>query len=73
MTPENLGALLLPWLKANAEEMASDLRDAGWEEDERGLWSIPGTERWTNQFQGLHLFDAHEIVRRHATSTGEGR
>jgi hypothetical protein len=27
--PENPGALLLPWLKANAEEMAAELRDAG--------------------------------------------
>lgn len=33
---EKLGALLLPWLKSNAEEMARDLRDAGWEEDDVG-------------------------------------
>lgn len=56
-----LGALLLPWLRSNAEEMAHELREAGWEEDERGLWSGEGHKR-------LHLFDAHEIVRRYATS-----
>jgi hypothetical protein len=64
--PENLGALLLPWLKADAEEMAADLRDAGWREDERGLWRREG-------HGSHHLFDAHEITRRHATSTGRGR
>lgn len=63
--PENLSAMLLPWLKANAEEMAADLRDAGWVEEGRGLWSGEGYRR-------LHIFDAHEIVRRHATSTGCG-
>ena len=63
---ENLGALLLPWLKANAEEMAAELRNAGWKEDARGLWHGDGHKR-------LHLFDAHEIVRRHATSTGRWR
>lgn len=62
-TPENLGALLLPWLKANAEEMAADLRDAGWEKDGRGLWSLGAHRR-------LHLFDAHEIARREATFSG---
>jgi hypothetical protein len=64
--PENLGALLLPWLKANAEEMAAELRDAGWEEDERGLWSGEGHRR-------LHLFDAHEIARRDATPARHSR
>jgi hypothetical protein len=64
--PENLGSLLLPWLKTNAEEMARELHDAGWEEDDLGLWSGDGHRR-------LHLFDAHEIVRRHATSTGRWR
>jgi len=64
--PETLGALLLPWLKANAEEMAAELRDAGWEEDGCGLWSN-GTHR------RLHLFDAHEIERRDATPERPGR
>lgn len=65
-TTDNLGALMLPWLKANAEEMAHELREAGWEEDERGLWSGEGHKR-------LHLFDAHEIVRRDATSARQCR
>ena len=64
--PESLRALLLPWLKANAEEMARELREAGWKEDARGLWHGDGHRR-------LHLFDAHEIVRRHATPAGRGR
>lgn len=58
--PDNLGAMLLPWMRANAEEMAADLREAGWEEDGLGLWNREGHKR-------LHLFDAHEIVRRDAT------
>jgi len=65
---ENLGAILLPWLKANAEEMAADLREAGWVEDEHGAWHHPPTKRWR-----YHLFDAHEIVRGDATIPGRGR
>lgn len=64
--PDNLGAMLLPWLKANTEEMAADLREAGWAEDERGLWNGEGHRR-------LHLFDAHEIVRSDATPAGQCR
>lgn len=45
------GAALLSWLKGNAMEMAADLRDAGWEEDERGLWSM-------GEHRGMHLLDA---------------
>lgn len=66
IAPTNLGAMLLPWLKANAEEMAHELRDAGWTEDERGLWGSDGYRR-------LHLFDAHEIARSDATSPGYRR
>ena len=47
---------LLMLLKANAEETARELRDAGWEEDKRGLWSM-GPHR------GLHLFDAAGVGR----------
>lgn len=58
-TPENMGALLLPWLKAHAEETARELRDAGWEEDERGLWS-------RGEHRGLHLLDADGLEREEA-------
>lgn len=51
---------LLSWLKGNAEEMARDLRDAGWEEDGSGLWSL-------GAFRRLHLYNAHEIATRDAT------
>lgn len=54
-------AALLSWLRGNALEMASELRDAGWEEDERGLWRFDG------KGMGLHLFDAHENATRDAT------
>jgi hypothetical protein len=47
---------LLLWLKANAEETARDLRDAGWEENERGLWR-------RGDHRGLHLFDAANVGR----------
>lgn len=47
---------LLLWLKANAEETARELREAGWEEDERGLW-IRGAHR------GMHLLDAENVAR----------
>lgn len=58
LTPGDASRLLL-WLKGNAEAMARELRDAGWEEDERGLWRDTwGTER------GLGLLDAHEAMRR---------
>ena len=66
--PGNISALLLPWLKANSEQMAADLRDAGWEEDEHGTWHHPPTKRWR-----YHLFDAHEIVRSDATPERTGR
>lgn len=55
--PGNLSALLLPWLKASAEEMARDLRDAGWEEDSAGLWRY-------NKGPRMHLFDAHAVLTR---------
>lgn len=48
---------LLSWLKGNALDIAAELRDAGWEEDERGLWRRRG------RGFGLHLFDAHEAMR----------
>lgn len=48
---------LLEWLKGNALEMARELRDAGREEDERGLWRDGG------KGMGLHLFDAHDMAR----------
>lgn len=66
-TPNNIGALLLPWLKANAEEMARDLRDAGWEEDELGLWRIRGRRG------AFHIFSAHEIMRHEATPARQSR
>jgi hypothetical protein len=47
---------LLLWLKANAAETARDLRDAGWEEDARGLWS-------RGNHRGLHLIDAEDVGR----------
>lgn len=49
---------ILVWLKGNALEMAAELRDAGWEEDERGLWRMDGRGR------ALHLLEAHEAMRR---------
>lgn len=55
------GAALLSWLRGNALEMAAELREGGWEEDERGLWRYAGKGR------GLHLFDAHENATRGAT------
>lgn len=58
LTPGN-ASRLLSWLKGNAEEMARELRDAGWEEDERGLW------RRRKRQRGLHLLDAHEVMRSH--------
>jgi hypothetical protein len=48
---------LLKWLKGNALEIEAELRDAGWEEDGRGLWSCGEHKR-------LHLFDAHEVATR---------
>lgn len=45
---------LLLWLKANAEETARELREAGWEEDERGLWSM-------GEHRGMHLLDAASL------------
>jgi hypothetical protein len=48
---------LLEWLKGNALEMAAELREADWEEDERGLWREGG------KGMGLHLFDAHDMAR----------
>lgn len=57
---------LLSWLKGNAEEMARELRDAGWREDGRGLWGM-GT------YRRLHLYDAHKIATRDATLAGHCR
>jgi hypothetical protein len=54
------GAALLKWLKGNALEMADELRDVGWEEDERGRWS-KGKRRH------LSIFDAHEVARQQET------
>lgn len=48
---------LLLWMKANAEEMARDLHDAGWEEDEAGLW------RYNGKGRRMHLYDAHALTR----------
>lgn len=67
MTPDDT-ARLLSWLKGNALEMAAELRDAGWEEDEHGAWHHPPSKRWR-----YHLFDAHEIAMGHATPAGHGR
>lgn len=53
LSREDAGRLLV-LLKANAVEMAADLRDAGWEEDERGLWRR-GPYR-------LGLLDAHAVM-----------
>lgn len=47
---------LLLWLKANAEETAREMRDAGWEEDECGLWSM-------GEHRGMHLLDAANVAR----------
>lgn len=55
LSREDVGRLLT-LLKANAEEMARELRDAGWVEDERGLWR----KGWGPR---LHLLDAHESER----------
>ena len=60
-------ARLLLWLKGNALEMAAELREAGWEEDVRGLWRNGG------RGLGLHLFDAHEKATREATLAGHLR
>lgn len=51
-------ARLREWLRANAEAMASELREAGWEEDAPGLW------RYLGRGKGYHLYDAHEVLRR---------
>lgn len=53
LSREDAGRLLV-LLKANAVEMAADLRDAGWEEDDRGLWTH-GPHR-------LGLLDAHAVM-----------
>lgn len=58
---ENIGALLLPWLKAHADDTAQELRSAGWEEDERGLWQYNGKGR------RYHILDAAEVERCRAT------
>lgn len=63
MTTDDAGRLL-EWMKGMARDMAHELREAGWEEDERGLWSLPQVAGWSNQFDGLHLFDAHEEMKR---------
>jgi hypothetical protein len=47
---------LLEWLKGNALEMAHELREAGWEEDARGLWREGG------KGMGCNLFDAHRAA-----------
>ena len=60
-------ARLLLWLKGDALEMASELREAGWEEDARGLWRKGG------RGLGLHLFDAHEKAAWDATPAGHLR
>lgn len=57
LSAEDKGRLLL-WLKGGAMEMAAELRDAGWEEDERGLWRRDGKGR------GWNLLDAHATLRR---------
>lgn len=66
---------LLLWLKGNALEMARELRDAGWEEDERGMWR----DTWGKAL-GLGLLEAHEAMSRaekndtgHATSRPPAR
>ena len=61
------GAALLSWLKGNALEMAAELRDVGWAEDERGLWRDGG------KGIALHLFDAHRKATRPATLSGHER
>lgn len=58
LTRDEASRLLL-WLKGNALEMAAELRDAGWEEDGRGLWR----DTW-GKARGLSLLDAHEAMRR---------
>lgn len=51
--------LLLLWLRASAEDMAHELRNAGWEEDERGLWR----DTWGTR-RDMHLYEAHNVMRR---------
>lgn len=63
MTPDATNRLLL-WMKANAEEVVRDLREAGWEGDERGIWSRGARK-------GLHLFDAHEVMRHELATPDE--
>lgn len=55
MTEDDRSRILL-WLKANAEETARELREAGWEEDERGLWSM-------GEHRGMNLLDAADVER----------
>ena len=60
---------LVRHLRQHAVDVATFLRDAGWAEDERGLWSRGGHRR-------MHLFDAHEVAKAQQAcenETGEER
>ena len=63
LTPAD-ASRLLAWLKGNALDMARELRDAGWEEDKRGLWR----DTW-GKARGMGLLDAHEAMRRAGKAT----
>lgn len=66
MTTDDAGRLML-WLRGMAEDMAHDLREAGWKDDEHGLW------RDNEHGLGLHIFDAHEKMKKGASNSGASR
>lgn len=59
MTDEQRAALM-QWLRGEAMEQARALREAGWEEDERGLWHLPEMRPGSR----LHLLDAYDAMAR---------
>jgi hypothetical protein len=65
MTTDDAGRLML-WLRGMVEDMAHDLLEAGWEESQGGLWREYGDVRgpW------LHIFDAHEKMKRGLATQG---
>lgn len=63
MTTDDAGRLM-EWMRDQSIEMARALRAAGWWENCAGLWFKDGAGH------GLHIFDAHEKMKRGLATQG---